>query len=350
MGTSSWIPAWEPLPGNLLGNVFPNSVSLGSSATPRTRFPINFSSQARLPGTIPTPGSQEQVPKVPKQGFPGTGFQEKLRIGSQARGFQARFLGTGFQAKFARPGFQARLARSSSQSKGSKNRFPCRVASLPSKVLGNRFWRKVSTNRFPSKVPKDRFASKLRKNRFPSKGSKNRFPRTGSGSKNKFSRMVPSNRLPARFPRTRSQAWFQVAHVPRNSFPRTTCKAKFRRTSSSKVGSKNRIRSKVPKDKFLNKVPKQSYDKQVPEQGPNEQVWSKQAKFPRTGSQERGFLRIGSQEQGSQEQVPQQGSDKQVSSNVSKKSCPGKVPRTLNNRILQSLKNCSKNGTERLKN
>ena len=38
-----------------------------------------------------------------------------------------------------------------------------------------------------------------------------------------------------------------------------------------------------------------------------------------------------------------------MSSNVSKNSCPGKVPRTLNNRILQRLKNCSNNGTERLK-
>ena len=47
---------------------------------------------------------------------------------------------------------------------------------------------------------------------------------------------------------------------------------KFRRTSASKVGSKNRTPSKVPKDRFLNKVPKQSYEKQVPEQGPTEQV------------------------------------------------------------------------------
>ena len=39
-----------------------------------------------------------------------------------------------------------------------------------------------------------------------------------------------------------------------------------------------------------------------------------------------------------------------MSSNVSKNSCPGKVPRTLNNRILQRFQNCSNNGTERLKN
>ena len=135
-------------------------------------------------------------------------------------------------------------------------------------------------NRSPSKVPKDKFASKLRKNRFSSKGSKNRFPRTGSGSKNKFFRKVPSNRLPARFPRTRSQAWFQVAHVPRNSFSKNNLQSKF----ASKVGSKNRIPNKVPKDRFL-KAPKRSYEKPVPEQGPNEQVWSKQAKFPRTGYQ-----------------------------------------------------------------
>ena len=86
---------------------------------------------------------------------------------------------------------------------------------------------------------------------------------------------------------------------------------------------------------------RQSFQEQVPKR-----------KFPRTGYQAM-LPRTGSQEkvpkQGSQEQVPKQGSDKQVSSNVSKNSCPGKVPRTLNNRMLQRLKNCSNNGTERLK-
>ena len=91
--------------------------------------------------------------------------------------------------------------------------FPCRVARLPSKVLGNRFPSKVSTNKSPSKVPKDRFASKLRKNRFPSKGSKNRFPRTGSQEQ-------------VRVPRTNSLGRFRAIgcqhgsheHVPKHSF------------------------------------------------------------------------------------------------------------------------------------
>ena len=121
-------------------------------------------------------------------------------------------------------------------------------------------------------------------------------------------------------------------------------KRNFNQHLQARLEARTESPSKVPKDRFLNKVPKQSYENQVPEQGPNEQVWSKQAKFPRTGSQERvpknrlpgnapksGFLRIGSQEQ-----VPKQGSE--VSSNVSKNSCPGKVPRTLNNRIRRTAK------------
>ena len=54
--------------------------------------------------------------------------------------------------------------------------------------------------------------------------------------------------------------------------------------------------------------------------------------------------------QGSQEQVPKQGSDEQMSSNVSKNRCPGKVPRIVNNKMLQSLKDDSNNRTESLKN
>ena len=52
--------------GTCLGTFFPNSVSLGSSATPRTKFPSNFpgtGSQARLPGTIPKPGSKNRFRK-----------------------------------------------------------------------------------------------------------------------------------------------------------------------------------------------------------------------------------------------------------------------------------------------
>jgi len=178
-----------------------------------------------------------------------------------------------------------------------------------------------SQGRFPRKGPKQgsqgQVASKLRKNRFPSKGSKNRFPRTGSQEQvqvprtnslgrvrtigcqhgshehvpkhgfkarflskafnHSFASKVSNNRLTGKAVKKGSKARLQerfneqipkqgsqeqVAHVPRNSFPRTTCKAKFRRTAARKV----------PKDRFLNKAPKQSYEKQVPEQGPNEQV------------------------------------------------------------------------------
>ena len=136
---SSWKLAWERFSPTAY-------VSLGSAATPRTRFPIKFSRnrlQARLPGTIP----KNRFPgKVPKQGFqiqlpskvprnmflskvPKQGSQEQVskkrlqkrfqRIGSQARGFQARFLGTGSQARFPRTAPQARFA-----SKLRKNRFP----------------------------------------------------------------------------------------------------------------------------------------------------------------------------------------------------------------------------------
>ena len=59
---SSWKLAWERFSPTAY-------VSLGSAATPRTRFPIKFSRnrlQARLPGTIP----KNRFPgKVPKQGF-----------------------------------------------------------------------------------------------------------------------------------------------------------------------------------------------------------------------------------------------------------------------------------------
>ena len=80
LGNGSWDLAWEPLlepylqaiPGKrtLLGNLFLDTVYLRKGG--KKRFP---------------------------------------RIGSQARGFQAMFLGTGFQARFARPGSKARIER-----------------------------------------------------------------------------------------------------------------------------------------------------------------------------------------------------------------------------------------------
>ena len=80
------------------------------------------------------------------------------------------------------------------------------------------------------------------------------------GSTNRFPSKVRKNRL-LMFPGTAFQE-----QLGQQNF------IKYRRAAASKVGSKNRIPSKVPKDRFLNKVPKQSYEKQVPEQGPNEQV------------------------------------------------------------------------------
>ena len=80
------------------------------------------------------------------------------------------------------------------------------------------------------------------------------------GSTNRFPSKVRKNRL-LMFPGTA----FQEQPGQQNFI-------KYRRTAARKVGSNNRIPSKVPKDRFLNKVPKQSYEKQVPEQGPNEQV------------------------------------------------------------------------------
>ena len=153
------------------------------------------------------------------------------------------------------------------------------------------------------------------------------------------------------------------------SFPRTGCscsheelsscsEGQFRRTAASKVGSKNRFPSR-----FLNKVPKQGCEKSVPEQSPNEQVWSKvskqvpQEQVPIQDYAKTNFnppflaifqevIRKCSKNRFPSKQVPKQGFDEQVSSNASKNSCPGKVPRTANNRILQSLKSCSSNGTE----
>ena len=67
----------------------------------------------------------------------------------------------------------------------------------------------------------------------------------------------------------------QVAHVPRNSFPRTTWTAKFHKISknSCKQGWKQ---EQNPKQGSEGQVPKQGsqakFEKQVPEQDPNEQV------------------------------------------------------------------------------
>ena len=145
----------------------------GVFSHPKNKISSNFpgtGSQARLPGTIPKPGSQEQVPRqgsqarvpetVAKQGsqeqVPKQGSQEQVskkrlqkrfpRIGSQARvsrqgswepvskqGSQDQVPKQGSQEQVHKQGFQEQCLKF--PSKGSKNRFPCRVARLPTSAV-----------------------------------------------------------------------------------------------------------------------------------------------------------------------------------------------------------------------
>ena len=133
----------------------------------------------------------------------------------------------------------------------------------------------------------NRFASKLPRNRFPSKLPSKRFPGTGSQAR------FPKNRFPSKVPKRFARG--SQEQLLKQGSQRTGSQARFPRGSQE-----------VPKNSFSSKVHK--------------------------------------------EQVPKQGSDEQVPGNVSKNRCPRKVPSIGNNRILQSLKNCSSNSTERLKN
>ena len=149
LGASFWKLAWERFPPSV------RKLSLGSAATPRTRFPIKFSRNrfaSKVTRKIPKPGSQ-----VPKQGS----WEQISKQGSQDQVPRQ-----GSQEQVHKQGFQEQCLKF--PSKGSKNRFPCRVARLPSKVLGNRFPSKVSTNRQASKeqVPKQGFKEKVPKNWF----------------------------------------------------------------------------------------------------------------------------------------------------------------------------------------
>ena len=103
----------------------------------------------------------------------------------------------------------------------------------------------------------------------------------------------------------------------------------------------NRFASKLPRNRFPSKLPSKRFP------GTGSQRTGSQARFPR-GSQEVPKNSFSSKVH--KEQVPKQGSDEQVPGNVSKNRCPRKVPSIGNNRLLQSLKNCSSNSTERLKN
>ena len=106
----------------------------------------------RFPGKVPKQGFQKQLlSKFPRNRFPSkvprNRFQEKVP--------KNRFASKGFPGKVPKQGSQDQVPKQGSQeqvhkqgfqeqcfkfsSKGSKNRFPCRVARLPSKVLGNRF-------------------------------------------------------------------------------------------------------------------------------------------------------------------------------------------------------------------
>ena len=115
----------KPLPGNLLGNVFPQQRKLGVFSHPKNKISKHISQEQvrkqgcqerfptqvpknRFPGKVPSKGSrnscQARFPGTGSQSrFPGTGFQEKVakKVSKNrfaSKGFQARFLGTGFQA------------------------------------------------------------------------------------------------------------------------------------------------------------------------------------------------------------------------------------------------------------
>ena len=168
--------------------LFPNSVSLGSSAIAGTGSQEQVhkqDSQGRYKAKFPKQGSQEQGFQA---SFPGTGSQERLpgtipKQGSQEQvprqGSQARVPGT-----VAKQGSQEQVSKQVSQERVSKKRLQTRFPRIGSQARG--FQARFLLNSFPSKVRKTRFPSKVRKNRFTSKSSKNsapssqaRVPRTG---------------------------------------------------------------------------------------------------------------------------------------------------------------------------
>ena len=148
-------------------------------------------------------------------------------------------------------------------SKGSKNRFPCRVARFPRTGLQAIFARTGSQARV-------RRTGSQEQVRVPRTNSLGRF--RAIGCQHGSHEDVPKH-------------GFRSLMFPGTAFQETTCKAKFQRTSASKVGSKNRIPSKVPKG-------------QVPKQG-------SQAKLRKTSSRARSQW-TGLKQAGKvfQEQVP----------------------------------------------
>ena len=293
-----------------------------------TRFPGRGSKQgfsARFPGT----GSQVRFPRgsqeqVPKQGFPARGSQARFPgIGSQAR-FPGIRIQQGSQKRFPAR-FPSKVPRQANQEQIPKQGFPGRgyqeeccqeevprqgSQAVPSKVPRNRFPSKGSQARAPSKrfpckgsqekvpkqgsqeeVPKPGFQEEFSRNRFPSKISRysfskqNKVPRTGfqtSVSRKRF----PGRGVQARFP----ASWFP-SNVSRKRFP-------------SKVPS-HRFQPQVPRNRCPYKVPKNRFTSEVPRMFPGK---GSQAKFPATESQARLLGR------GSQARFPGRGSQARVPS------------------------------------
>ena len=172
-------------------NLFPNSVSLGSSAIVKVPEQVGAAKSAgnRVPGKVP--GRSFLLRENPS-GQPDR-HGARLGTGFPARGSQARFPGTGSQ------GFPARGSQARFPGTGSQARFPSRVH------------RKRFPASFPSKVPRQGYQQ----------GSQARFPGTGSQAR------VPSKRFPSKVPRQGSQARFP-SKVPRQ-------------------GNQEEVPSKVPK-------------------------------------------------------------------------------------------------------
>ena len=170
-------------------------------------------------------GSQEQVPKQ--------GFQKQLPSKVPRNKF---------------PRFQEQCLKF--PRKSSKNRFACRVARLPSKVLGNRFPSKVSTNRSQARCPRT--------------GLQASFARTGSQ---------------ARVRRTGSQELVQV--------PRTNSPGRFRA-----IGCQHGSHEHVPKHgSRLLMFPGTAFQEQLAKRNFNQHLQARleartesQARFRRTGS------------------------------------------------------------------
>ena len=185
-------------------------------------------------------GSQEQVPKQ--------GFQKQLPSKVPRNKF---------------PRFQEQCLKF--PRKSSKNRFACRVARLPSKVLGNRFPSKVSTNRSQARCPRTGLQAS-----FARTGSQARVRRTGSQELVQ----VPRTNSPGRFRAIGCQHGSHE-HVPKHRsrllmFPGTAFQEQLakRNFNICKQGWKQE------------QNPKQGSEGQVPKQG-------SQAKLRKPGSRAR---------------------------------------------------------------